>query len=148
MSKLTDIRNALTAAIKTMTIANGYNYDWVTVNPANSDWNRVSADKYPIADYWFEKEESEDGPSNTMSITCDKTVLIDVIPKRTGIEAEDVDKCIDDIKKLAGTNYNLSGACFLWWYQGYERFNDQTHYPEYGARVRMKIRYRQDRQNP
>ena len=148
MSKISEIRTALTSAIKSMTIANGYNYDWTTVNPPGSDWNRVAADKHPIADFWFEKEESEDGTSNTLTITNDLTVLIDVVPKRVGIEAADVDKCIDDIKRLAGNDYNLSGACFLWWYQGYERFNDQTHYPEYGARIRTIIRYRQDRKNP
>lgn len=147
---ITTIRENLISAIQSMTIEDGYNYDWdsATVNPAGNDFNRVADSAYPIADFWFGAEECENAEENTMTISNVITVEIDLVPKKIGTVAADVDKCIQDIKMLAGNNYNLSGACFFWWYDSYKRFFDQMHFPEYGVRVTMKIRYIEDRKNP
>lgn len=147
---ISNIRAGLVAAIKTMTLDSGYSFDWDTgtVNPPRSDWNAVADAKYPVADFFFEDEECENGEENTQTITNLLTVMIDVIPKKRGVTAEDIDKAIDDFKKLAGNNHNLSRSCFFWWYERAERFRNEANFPEYLVRLTFKIRYRQDRKNP
>lgn len=145
-----NIRTALVAAIKSMTVENGYAFDWSvgTVNPPRSDWNAVPDDKYPVADFFFEDEECENGEENTQTISNILTVMIDAIPKKRSVTAENVDAAIDDFKRLVGNNFNLSQSCFFWWYERAERYRNESSFPEYMVRLTFKIRYRQDRKNP
>jgi hypothetical protein len=149
-SKLSSIRTALAAAISGMTTAGGYNLAWDagTVNPTGGDWNAIAATAYPIADFWFGEEQCENGDLNTQTIINVLTAELDVIPKKVSNAAADVDQAIQDIKKLQGNNPSITNTCLYWWVDSWKRFNDQTHYPEYGARLTIKIRYVEIRTNP
>ena len=144
------IKTAMASAIAGMTKTGGYQYNWNlgTVNPVDSDWNRVLDTAYPIADIYNPGEVCENPEANTLTVTNVATFLIDVVPNKGTVTSASVEKCVRDIKRICGQNPSLTGACFFWWYEKFDKFTDQMHPKEYGARVTVKVRYMQNRLNP
>lgn len=148
------IEGAIATAVATMTVAGGYSFNWShgTINPPDSDFERVrngQSPKYPIADIFYTEEDCEDGDKNTLSVSNVVTFFIDVIPKNKDTTKEDIANCVRDFKKLMFNNYHLGGA-FFWWYIGFKKFVDplNTNRVHYGARIETKVRYRELRSNP
>jgi len=110
-SHLERIELAIIQAINTMTVANGYNYDWESVN--QEDLNKVSS--FPHINIYLDDEEDfdEDAYCKTQFRATD-TWRFECFNKIEDEESDSMwtsyyyqESMIADIKKLTGDNKNL-----------------------------------------
>ena len=154
-SILTTIESNMATLIGSMRIANGYNYDWGTVNqpdPALCD--------FPRAMVYVSDEVGNDDPEgawagaywNDATFTIAIDAPIDVITSVPEVSANaKLNDALDDLKSLFGSNPSLSDAGNLpVLYKGSTREmyrNGDWFLPKH-LLTTWSLRYIQDRSNP
>lgn len=110
----TNIRSAITTAILGMKKADGYAYDWVTVQQPNT-----ALGGFPRALVYLGNEVCNDTDGGTIQhsyqCTCDVVIEVEVkLSAKTAVPmfAIDsyIDDAIDDLKRLFGKNPSLNGV--------------------------------------
>lgn len=126
-SILTRQEAAIEALIKTMTIYNGYNYDWETVNNRN-----YALGTWPRAEIYITEEENLDDVSGIGSMDYTNRVNYEIhisgkITTSSNNPLFDINSihnyAIDDLKMLFGDpdNRNVSNTCDSFLYRGFKR---------------------------
>lgn len=154
MPILTDIETQMATLITGIKIANGYNFTWGSVNEIDkSKW------VYPAASIYVESEECEDDPEGAWSRTYlqKANIIIEVQTRLVNEETQptfeidkDMNKALDDLKKLFGTSYSVSGYCDIVMYQGMTREVFQTGdlFIPKKMITRWMVKYTQSRTSP
>ena len=128
----TNIRKKLIELVGGMRIADGFNFDWYASNP--SAWDENLTDGYPFAfvEPGDETNLDEQGAVNggiytndfPFTIYCridyDETKITEEIRPVDQIEDE-IDKALQDLKRLFGNNVCLDDTVFSCWYTGSRR---------------------------
>ena len=151
---LTEIEESMASAIEGLRKANGYYYDWGTVN--NTD---EAQQTFPSAEIAIVEEVCLDEAGGAWSgaylqeLTVDIKIRTELMNEESqpiyAINAE-LNKAVEDLKKLFGINYTISENCETIMYKGMHRVNDLNNdifRPTYVI-VRFMIRYTQDRDRP
>jgi len=151
---LTDIEQGMADAIASMTLGDGYNFDWGTVND-----NDVARQEFPSAEITQTGEQCQDDEEGVWSgaYELESPFVVRVRARLSNEEVlptykirKELNMALSDLKKLFGKNYHVSGACDLIMYTGSVKIPDSSgdiFRPAY-MDVSFKVRYTQDRQNP
>jgi hypothetical protein len=156
---LDNVETNMASLIVGMSINDGYNFDWKMVNQEDE-----TLDDYPQAvinptDSLADKETSQDTTAGLGSQDYTNEVLFTVLVKgelknpgsNPIFEVRSIlRKCLDDLKKLFGTNYTLNNSCDNILYVGSQQEPKRNNDVQRPAQLRTiwKIIYAQDRQNP
>lgn len=158
---LTNAEAAMASMIVGMTTDGGYNYDWETVNhedfAKSQDYNAYA---FPRAMIYLEPEErNTDDPDGAWAGAYHNEAMfrIRVVGRLDEEYAEPLfeinkvlNKGLDDLKKLFGTNYSLNGTIETIMYRSSNRVrqeNGDIMIPKVLDTFWM-VRYSQDRTNP
>lgn len=151
---LTNIEDAVSAAIGGMTSAVGYNYDWNTVNEPDQ-----ALCSYPNAVVIVESERcvDDDNGADQQVYTNECDLIITVRGENSAVQYNPNrsinavhNAALDDLKKLFGNNHHISETCDRIMYRGMEREykrNGDIMVPG-EMRTRWTVYYRQDRLSP
>jgi hypothetical protein len=152
---LTQIETNTAALIAAMTTAGGYNYNWETVNEED-----LAKGEFPRACIYLEPEETNIDDANGISgnaYTNEAFFRIRVAGRLAEEKSTPMfeinkilNKALDDLKKLFGTNYSLGGVCDWIWYKSSTRLpmkSGDIFIPK-ELDTFWLVRYTQDRQNP
>jgi hypothetical protein len=156
---LTNIEAAIASLIGGMTTAGGYNFNWGTANV--EDLAKVDdAQGFPVGVVYLEPEETNlDDPDgmDSRAYTNEAAFRVRVVGRMEEEETSPVfeankmlNKALDDLKKLFGTNYSLSGTADVMMYRSAVRIrkpNADIMVPS-EMDVFFVVRYSQDRTTP
>lgn len=154
-SILNDQETAIETLIKTMTIWNGYNFDWTTVNNRN-----YALGAWPRAEVYIIEEENLDDVNGISSMDYTNRVVyeIHVAGKLTTSSNNpffDINSihnyAIDDLKRLFGDpdNRSVSDTCDSFLYKGFKReLKSVDQFTPNKIVTKWVATYSQDRQNP
>ena len=153
-----NVNNALeremASAIAGMTQGDGYNFDWGTVNDPDE-----ARQEFPSAEIMLETETCLDEAGGVWSGAYELEAIY-VIRVRAILSNEteipiyqinsELNFALNDLKKLFGTNYSVSGFCDTIMYMGCVRIPDRTNdiFRPSHMDVRFRVSYTQDRQDP
>ena len=151
---LTDIESRMAGLIGDMSIGDGYNFDWGSVNELDkSKWS------YPAARIRLESEENQDDLEGAWAraylqeaiyVIEVQTMLYEEAPQPTWVIDAELNKALDDLKRLFGINYSVSGKCDVIMYVNMTRemfVHGDMMVPK-RMFTRWRVRYTQDRQDP
>lgn len=156
MPILTDIEAKMYTLISGMLTADGYNFNWGNVN--QPDMALQEQDK-PAALIYVIDEDNQDQTNGTWSSAYNNSVNFRIRTHSALAEVADVplfeinaelNKQLDDLKKLFGTYYNLDGLCMSIMYRKMKRIiheNNDVHIPK-SMDTFWLVRYSQDRTDP
>jgi hypothetical protein len=96
---------------------------------------------------WAEGEQCLNPDDNNAIITNEITFEVDVIPKKENATAEDIDKAVRDIKRMAGLSRSLGIDGVFIRYINEKRFIE-SHTVDFGSTVTLKVKYLEYRNNP
>jgi hypothetical protein len=151
---LTLIEEQMASLIGAMSIGSGYNFNWGSVNEIDKPkW------EYPAAWITLENENNIDEPDGAWSNTYLQEAFYEIMVQ-TRLDQEvsspiwEIDKelnmALDDLKKLFGANYSISGRCDTIMYKGMTRefiTQGDVFIPKRMI-TRWRIQYTQNRENP
>ena len=151
---LTLIEEGMATLIGGMTKGGGYYYDWGSVNELDK-----SKMVYPAAQIEIVNEECMDSEDGAWADTYLQTAYYQIrvwtrLVDETSAPYWDIDKelnmALDDLKKLFGTNYHVSGKCDLIMYKGMQRETIRTGdiFVPKSMLTQFRITYTQDRTDP
>jgi hypothetical protein len=153
-SILTEIEHAMSDYISEMSVGTGYNFDWGSVNEPD-----VARQTFPSAEIAIVSETNRDDTDGVWSQGYEQEVVF-ALRIRVSIDNEemtpayavnaDLNKALDDIKRLFGNHYTMSDYCETLMYMGMVRVTDARNdifRPSY-MDVQIRCRYTQDRKNP
>jgi hypothetical protein len=133
-----------------------YNFTWNAQGVNQPDMAKVT---FPTAEIFLESEDNLDDPDGPWSNAYMQEATY-VIRVRARLDSEtdvptweinaELNKALDDLKKLFGTNYSVSGYCDTIMYRGFERINEMSGDVFIPKRMetRWRVQYSQDRKNP
>jgi hypothetical protein len=154
MPILTQIENSLAEAISSIKQSNGYYNDWGSINEPD-----VAKQDFPSAEIILESEECLDETTGAWSQSYNQEATFLIQVRACNDNEEDIpvyeinkklNSALEDLKKLFGTFYTISGNCELIMYRGSLRMQDPNNdifRPSY-LHTRWLIKYTQDRKNP
>jgi len=158
-SILTTIEAAMKTLIDGMTVVGGYNFDWGDSN--QPDEALVDAnDVFPMALILIENETNTDLTGGVWASAYQNEVTFKIIVKDKLDAVQSVpnfaindihNKCLDDLKKLFGVNYNIGNTCGVIMYVGSERIIDEENGDVFRPghlETEWLVRYAQDRTDP
>lgn len=151
---LTSIEHAMAEHIEDMSVGTGYYFDWGSVNEPD-----VAKQEFPSAEIVLESETCLDETGGVWSQAYEQEAVF-VIRVRVALDNEterplyevndELNKAVEDLKKLFGTEYTVSDSCETIMYRGMTRVTDKSNdifRPAY-ADTRWLVRYTQDRKEP
>jgi len=151
---LSKIEDGMYDLISGITIGDGYNFDWGTVNEPDT-----AKQTFPSAEIVLESENNLDETGGVWSGAYEQEAIF-VIRVRTELSNEvdtpaytiniELNKALEDLKKLFGINYSVSDSCDTIMYRGMIRTVDRSNdilRPAY-MDTRWRVAYTQDRTNP
>jgi hypothetical protein len=153
-SVISKIERGMEDAIAGMSEGDGYNYDWGTVNQPD-----VALQTFPSAEIMLESETCLDDKEGVWSDAYELESIF-VLRIRSDLQNEterpayeinhELNRALDDLKKLFGINYHVTDSCDTVMYMGATRVPDRTGdiFRPAHMDVRFRVRYTQDRQNP
>lgn len=151
---LTEIETAMATDIAALRVANGYYYDWGSVNEPD-----VAKQIFPSAEIAVVEENCLDDAGGVWSNAYLQEASIEIkvraeLPNEEEVPSyeinKELNKCVEDLKKLFGINYTISGNCETIMYRGMRRVfegSNDIFRPSYVI-VRFNVRYTQDRDLP
>jgi hypothetical protein len=151
---LTLIETGMADAIKGIRKADGFYFDWGTVN--QPDQAKLV---YPSASIMLANETCQDNAGGSWDSAYLQVAMYEIIVHTRLVEEKSVplfeintelNKALYDLKKLFGKNYNVSGACDTIMYQGCRRIKYQAgdiFVPKYMI-TNWRVMYTQDREEP
>lgn len=155
----TAIRNQIISMINGIDGTGDYYFDWAGVSPSMFDLNKITA--YPTATVETGNENNLDD-FNTMNgglywneidvrihafVQVDESALAITENPIDHIDNE-IDKAVEDLKRVFGNSQNLGGTCQNSMYNGYEKYyTEDFNRPAYFI-FKLKVQYRQIRTNP
>lgn len=154
-SILTEIENGMATAIAGMT-EGAYNYNWYSQSVNQPDMAKVV---FPMAEIMIVDEENQDEEDGPWSDAYMQHATYE-IKVRARLDAETdvpnweinakLNDALDDLKKLFGTNYSVSGYCDLIMYRGMTRELERSGdiFVPKSMTTRWLVKYSQDRKTP
>ena len=154
-SILTSQKTAIITLMKTMTVSNGYNFDWPLSNNTN-----MAIDLFPRALVYRPSEENLDILSglgsgdytNRVNYRINVAGKINFSSKNPVFDIEEVfAQCLDDLKRLFGKTVNRSvmGTMDSFLYVGYEHeYKAVETFVPTGLITKWSATYSQGRQDP
>lgn len=133
-----------------------YNFNWTAQGVNQPDMAKAS---FPTAEIMLQSEDNLDEPDGPWAdgYLQEATYVIRVrarLSEETDVPTWEINaelnKALDDLKKLFGTNYSVSGYCDLIMYTGMERIDEpggDIFMPK-AMLTRWRVRYSQDRRTP
>jgi hypothetical protein len=151
---LSKIERGMLDVISDMTVGDGYNFDWGSVNEPDE-----AKQDFPSAEIVLESENCLDDAGGVWSQAYEIEAIF-VIRVRASIANEterpayeinaELNLALDDLKKLFGKNYHASDSCDTVMYMNAVRVADKTNdiFRPSHMDTRWRIRYTQDRLDP
>ena len=151
---LSKIEAAMAEHIEGMSVGDGYYSDWGSVNEPD-----ISKQEFPSAEILVESEACLDEKEGVWSQVYEQEANF-LIRVRVALDNEvetplyeinaELNKALEDLKRLFGRNYTVSDSCETIMYRGMQRLVDKGNdifRPAY-LETRWLVRYTQDRQEP
>ena len=151
---LTNIEDTIASYILSISRSSVYYFDWRCINV-----NDISKQTFPSAEIYIEDEDCQDledgvaaGAYNQhLNITIRVRVETDVEESNPAYDVnKELNKALDDLKRMFGNNYNVSDRCATIMYRGMSRVVDgannilRAKYMD----TRWLVKYTQDRKDP
>lgn len=154
MPILTDIEEQMASMIAAMRKGDGYHYDWGSVNVSDKSlWT------YPAALIYIDSEDNLDDNEGAWAQSYLQSCLFTIEVQTRLVEEyaqplfeinKELNYALDDLKRLFGTNYSISGKCDLIMYRGMrrERISIGDMFIPKRMFTQWAVQYTQDRQDP
>jgi hypothetical protein len=151
---LNDIEDGIKSAIEGIAQADGYNFDWGACNQPDE-----ALQTFPNAEITIDNETCQDDAQGVWSDAYDQEAVYIIrvrarLDNETSIPAYEINrelnKALQDLKKLFGRNYHASDSCDTITYMGMQRVPDKNNdiFRPAHMDVRFRVRYTEDRSNP
>jgi hypothetical protein len=151
---LTKIEEGIESYILTIRRSTDYYFDWYTVNETD-----VASQTFPSAEIFIDSEECQDEEDGVWAGGYNQHVYLTIRVRMETANEEtnptydinkELNKALDDLKRMFGNQYTVSDSCDTMMYKGMIRVLDRSNNILRASYMDTQwfIKYTQDRKNP